>query len=91
MVLGCRLPMRIAVGTASVMVSATALLGFLGHALHATFNPVWALPIAGVAVLGGILGGKIALKTKPDCLKTLFALTTLTAAILMIVHALVAK
>ncbi len=91
MVLGCRVPMRIAVGTASLMVAATAFAGFLGHALHGTFNPVWALPIAGVAVGGGSLGGKIALKVRPAYLKTLFALTTLAAAILMMVNALVSR
>ena len=32
MVLGCHVPMRIAVGTASIMVAATAFSGFLGHA-----------------------------------------------------------
>ena len=91
MVLGFRVPMRIAVGTASLMVAATAFSGFLGHTLHGTFNPAWALPIAGVAVIGGILGGRIALKTKPGYLKTLFALTTLVAAILMLVNALVSR
>ncbi len=91
MVLGCRVPMHSAVGTASVMVAATAFAGFLGHATHGTFNAAWALPIAGVAVVGGSLGGKIALKTKPAYLKMLFALTTLVAAILMMVNALVSK
>jgi uncharacterized membrane protein YfcA len=91
MVLGCRVPMRLAVGTASIVVAATALSGFLGHAMHGTFNPVWAVPIAGVAVIGGLLGGKIALTTKPAHLKTLFALTTLVAAILMTVNALASE
>ena len=91
MVLECRVPMRLAVGTASIMVAATACSGFFGHALHGTFNPVWALPIAGVAVIGGILGGRIALQTKPTYLKALFALTTLAAAILMMVNALVSR
>lgn len=91
MVLGCGVPMRMAVGTASIMVAATALSGFLGQALHGSFNPGWALPIAGVAIGGGTLGGKIALKARPAYLKTLFALTTLVAAILMIVNALVSR
>jgi uncharacterized membrane protein YfcA len=91
MVLGCRVPMRLAVGTASIMVAATAFAGFLGHALHGTFNPAWALPIAGAAVGGGTLGGKIALRTRPAYLKTLFALTTLAAAILMVVNALASR
>jgi uncharacterized membrane protein YfcA len=91
MVLGCRVPMRMAVGTASLMVAATAFSGFVGHALHGTFNPAWALPMAGMAVVGGILGGKSALKTRPAYLKTLFALTSFVAAILMMVNALVSN
>jgi uncharacterized membrane protein YfcA len=91
MVLGCRVPMRLAVGTASIMVAATAFSGFLGHAVHGTFNPAWALPIAAVAVIGGILGGKLALKTRSAYLKTLFAFTTLAAAMLMMMNALVSR
>ena len=91
MVLGCRVPMRLAVGTASIMVAVTALSGFIGHALHGTFNPAWALPIAGVAVVGGVVGGRVALKAKPAYLKMLFALTTLVAAILMMANALLSK
>ncbi len=91
MVLACGVPMRIAVGTASAMVAATALAGFAGHALHGSFNPVWALPIACVTIFGGVLGGKIALKTKPKYLKTLFAVTTLIAAILMFVNSVGAE
>lgn len=91
MVLACGVPMRIAVGTASAMVAATAFFGFLGHALHGSFNPVWAIPIAGVAIWGGVLGGGIAIKTKPKYLKTLFAVTTLVASVLMLAHATFSK
>lgn len=88
MVLACGVPMRIAVGTASAMVAATALAGFTGHALHGSFNPTWAVPIASVAIVGGVVGGKLALATKPKHLKTLFAVTTLLAAAVMLWNAL---
>ena len=39
MVLACRVPMRIAVGTSSAMVAVTALMGFLGHTAGGDFNP----------------------------------------------------
>jgi len=91
MVLACGVPMRIAVGTASAMVAATAFAGFTGHALHGGFDPAWALPIACVTIFGGVLGGRIALKTRPKYLKTLFAITTLIAAILMFVNSAVAE
>jgi uncharacterized membrane protein YfcA len=91
MVLLCGVPMRVAVGTSSAMVAATALMGFLGHAAGGDFNPSWALPVAGVALIGGLLGGKVALKTKPKHLKTIFALSTLVAAVLMAVNAVSGK
>jgi len=91
MVLACGVPMRVAVGTASAMVAATACAGFLGHALQGSFVPSLALPLAPATIAGGLLGGRVALKTKPAYLKTLFAVTTLVAAVLMVVNAMVAK
>jgi len=83
MVLLCGVPMRIAVGTSSAMVAATALMGFVGHTANGHFDAQWAIPIACIAVLGGIMGGKFAMKTKPKKLKKIFAYTTLAAAIFM--------
>ncbi len=83
MVLACGMPMKLAVGTASVMVAATAGMGFLGHLTQGGFDWGWALPQAGVAVVGGLIGGALAMKTKPKALKQLFAVTTLVAAAFM--------
>jgi uncharacterized membrane protein YfcA len=44
-----------------------------------------------VALIVLALGGKLALKTKPKHLKTIFALSTLVAAVLMAVNALSGK
>ncbi|MCD6335453.1 MAG: sulfite exporter TauE/SafE family protein [Candidatus Latescibacteria bacterium] len=88
MVLACGVPMRIAVGTSSAMVAATALMGFFGHTIRGDFNPVGAIPLAVVAVLGGLLGGKFSIKTKPERLKRIFAYTTLAAAGFMVLNAL---
>ncbi|KPK75885.1 MAG: hypothetical protein AMJ79_09240 [Phycisphaerae bacterium SM23_30] len=88
MVLACGLPVRVAVGTASTMVAMTALMGFLGHAVRGEFDPVFALPLGAVAIMGGIIGGKFALKTEPVVLKRIFAFTTLAAAGFMIANAL---
>lgn len=87
MVLACGVPMRIAVGTSSIMVAATAAMGLAGHASQGHFDAHWALPMACVAVLGGILGSRFALKTQPKNLKTLFAITTLAAAVFMAANA----
>ncbi|MBN1408703.1 MAG: sulfite exporter TauE/SafE family protein [Calditrichaceae bacterium] len=87
MVLACGLPMHVAVGTASTLIAITALMGFTGHAVNGYFNPYQAIPLAAMAVAGGILGGKFALKTKPGHLKHLFAYTNWIAALFMILNA----
>jgi hypothetical protein len=91
MVVGCGVPMRIAVGTATAMLAATALTGFAGNALHGGFDPALAIPCGIVAILGGLLGSKKALKTKPKNLKTISGIITIIAAIFMMVNALSGK
>lgn len=88
MVLACGVPMRIAVGTSSAMVAATALTGFIGHTIGGDFNSLWAIPLAAVAAVGGFVGGRISVKTKQKGLKNFFAYTTLAAAVFMAVNAL---
>ncbi|MCF8228225.1 MAG: sulfite exporter TauE/SafE family protein [Bacteroidales bacterium] len=88
MVLAGRVPIKNAVGTVSVLVSVSALSGFTGHALNGHFDYRVALPLAIGASVGGIIGGSIALKTKPVILKILFAGTTLAAAIILAAHVL---
>lgn len=83
MVLACGVPMRIAVGASSAMVAVTALTGFFGHTLAGDLNLSWALPTAFLAVVGGLIGGRISIKTEPKRLKHIFAYTTLAAAIFM--------
>ena len=87
MVLACRVPMHIAVGTASTLIGATALMGFAGHAFQGDFSPQWAIPLALVTIVGGILGGKFAVKSRSKHLKQLFAYTTLLAAFFMLANA----
>ena len=91
MVLFCGVPMGIAVGTSSAMVAATALMGFIGHTSQGHFDPKWAVPLACIAVMGGFIGGKFAIKTKPAKLKKIFAYTTLAAALFMVFNALFSK
>ena len=79
--------MRIAVGTATAMLAATALTGFTGNALHGGFDPALAIPCGVVAVVGGLIGSRIALRTKPKSLKTISGIITIIAAIVMITHA----
>jgi len=62
-------------------------MGFSGHAIQGDFNPSWAVPLAFAAILGGILGGKFALKTRPKHLKQLFACTNWLSALFMVINA----
>lgn len=89
MVMLCGIPMEIAVGTSSAMVAATALMGFLGHSLNGDFNPQLAIPLTVVAIVGGLIGSKYAIKSKPKNLKKIFAATNLVAAIIMIINIIV--
>ena len=88
MVVAYGVSMHTAVGTASSLIAATALMGFLGHALRGDFNPSWAIPLAVVTIIGGIIGGKFALQSKPRNLKQLFAYTNWLAAVFMFINAL---
>lgn len=88
MVLACGVPMRTAVGTASVLIAASALTGFAGHAARGDFDPGLALPLAAVTIVGGLVGGRFALRSKPARLKQLFAYTNWIAAAMMAVNAL---
>ena len=75
MVLACGVPMRIAVGTSSAMVAVTAFMGFFGHTLSGDFNITWAIPLAIVAVIGGVTGGKFSVKVEPEKLKKILNIT----------------
>lgn len=86
MVMLCGIPIEIAVGTSSAMVAATALMGFVGHSINGDFNPQMAIPLTIVAVIGGLIGSKFAIKSKPKNLKKIFAVTNLIAAITMIIN-----
>jgi len=87
MVLGCGVPMRVAVGTSSAMVAATALMGLVGHLAAGDFNASWAIPMSVTALIGGLWGGVFSLKTKAKSLKRIFAYTTLGAAVFMVINA----
>ena len=91
MVLACGVPMKIAIGTSSAMVAVTALMGFTGHTIAGDFNPAWSIPLACIAGLGGLLGGRISIKTESLHLKKIFAYTTLAAAGFMVINALIIK
>jgi uncharacterized membrane protein YfcA len=79
--------MHVAVGTASILIAATALMGFVGHAARGDFQPEVAVPLAVVTLVGGLLGGCFALKTTPKTLKKVFAYSNWLAALFMAYNA----
>ncbi|MBN1835238.1 MAG: sulfite exporter TauE/SafE family protein [Spirochaetales bacterium] len=91
MVLLCGVPMRVAVGTSSAMVATTALMGLIGHAAGGDLVASWRIfALAALAAGGGLAGGALSLKTRPEALKLLFALTTLAAAAFVVVNVMTA-
>src|SRR6056297_246158 len=86
MVLACGVPITVAVGTSSAMVAVTALTGFLGHSLHGNINLGLSIPLALIAVVGGIVGSRTAININSKNLKLVFALINTAAAVFMIVN-----
>lgn len=84
MVLICCVPMDIAVATSTVMVALTALSGVIGHALHGNVDWHTGLLLALVAVIGGLIGSRISLKTDKTRLKRLFGFVVLLIALRII-------
>jgi len=84
MVMAFGIPMEIAIGTSITMVTATALMGFLGHTVNGDFDLSFAIPLVVIAIVGGLIGSKFSVKSKPKNLKLVFAATNLLAAVLMI-------
>ncbi len=85
MVLIGRVPMRIAIGTSSLMVAATALAGLSGHIVGGSFNVVAALPLAAAAFVGGRLGSSLSIRVNAPALRVLFAIILLLTSVWMIV------
>lgn len=86
MVLAGGVPIEVAVGTSSAMVAITALMGLIGHSFHGNVNLSLALPLVLTAVIGGLVGSKLAIKSKPKNLKLVFSIINLFAAIFMIIN-----
>ena len=86
MLLTMSIPMHVAVGTSTALVTVSAAAGFFGHVGAGFFNPHLAIPLAIGGLIGGFLGAKMALKSKPINLKYLFAGTQLLASVIMIIN-----
>ncbi|TAJ10295.1 sulfite exporter TauE/SafE family protein [Marinilabiliaceae bacterium JC017] len=88
MLLTMNVPMHVAVGTSTTLVTISATAGFFGHLGAGLFDFSVAIPLALGGAIGAFAGAKMALKSKPKNLKYLFAGTQLIAAVIMIANAL---
>lgn len=88
MLLSMSVPMHVAVGTSTTLVTISAAAGFFGHLGAGLFDMSLAIPLALGGVIGGFAGAKMALKSKPKKLKYLFAGTQLVASVIMIINVL---
>jgi len=86
MLLTMSVPMHVAVGTSTTLVTLSASAGFLGHLGAGLFDFHLAIPLALAGMIGAMLGAKMALKSKPKNLKYLFAGTQFVASIIMIIN-----
>jgi uncharacterized protein len=85
MLLAMNIPMHIAVIVSTMLVAISAGAGFFGHLGAGVFDIYLAGPLAVGGIIGGVIGARITLRTKPEKLKYLFAGTQLLAAVSIII------
>lgn len=88
MVLACQIPMKVAVGSSSLMVGLTALTGLLGHGLAGHLDLRLALPLAAAGFLGAQLGPRFSLSVDKRHLQRAFGILLLGIATWMVVSVL---
>jgi uncharacterized membrane protein YfcA len=90
MVLLCGVPMDIAIATSTIMVALTAFSGLIGHAMQGNVDWRTGLTLALAAVIGGLIGSRISLKTDKTKLKRVFGFIVLLIA-LQIIYKLISQ
>ncbi len=79
-----RLPMTAAVGTSLLVIALNSGAGLLGHLAKTALPWHIALPVAGAAVVGSVLGSRLAGKVGPDALRRGFAWFVLAMAVFVL-------
>jgi len=85
MVLVGNIPLRIAIGTSSLMVFLTAAAGLTGHVIGSPFNVLGALPLAVAAFAGGRFGATVSVRVKTSILRRFFAIVLLGVSAWLII------
>ena len=73
-------PMKIAVGSSSLMIGITALTGFVGHLLQGHFDPKLTAALAAGVLIGSQIGPRLSVKADRAKLKKYFAFLLLAIA-----------
>ncbi len=77
-------PMKVAVGTSSLMVGITALTGFIGHAMVGHFDVKLALTLATAVFLGSQLGARLGVRVEKGKHKVYFGYLLIFVALWMV-------
>lgn len=67
------LPLRAAVGTSLIVIVMNSLAGFAGYATHVTIDAVLVVEVAASAVVGSLIGARLATRVSPASLRRGFA------------------
>lgn len=86
--LGAGLAMERAIGTSLVVITCNSAAGFLGRLDHLTIDWSFTLAVSAVAVVGAIVGGRLAGRVAPAVLRRGFGLLILAMAVLVLVEEL---
>ncbi len=79
------IPSRIAVGTNSIMLFSTSLMGFIGHILSAHWVPTTHLALAPLIGLGAIVGAFHMKRLNSRLFQPLFSIMTILAGIVVLI------
>lgn len=75
------LPMPKAVGTSLLVIAIKSVFGYLGHATHVAIDPLVALEVSLMAVVGSFLGGAVAPKVPAGSLRQAFGVFVMLMAV----------
>ncbi|MBF0226389.1 MAG: TSUP family transporter [Desulfobacterales bacterium] len=81
------IPMKIAIGTSSLMVPITSFTGLLGHSIVGHFDYRLGLSLAIFTIIGAQIGARVAIETKSNLLKMIFSFIMSLVALWMIFNA----
>lgn len=77
------LPMKRAVGTSLIVIAVQTLSGFVGHATHVEIDYPTAAGVTAAAVVGSVIGGRLAAKVPAPVLRKAFGWFVLVMAVYM--------